>query len=112
MKCARTVAFALLLAVVLCSLESCGGSATQPTQAVCFGVSGFNVSVLHMWRSGSVYSANVQGLISFTETTSSGGETHTLNWTNIHNDYTLFTVTSFNVTIDGTAYSYPANRCS
>ena len=112
MKCARIVLVVLFVAVVLCSLAACSGNPSQPTPAICFSVSGFNVSTLHMWRSGGVQNNNVQGLTSFNETTSSGGETHTLNWTNIHNDYTLFTVTSFNVTIDGTAYSYPANRCS
>ena len=113
MKTAKTVAFRLLLAGFLCFTLSCG-SPTQPSakESICFTVSGFNVSIANMWRSGAVHRSDVQGLTAFTETTSSGSETHTLEWTNIQNNYTTFTVTSFSVRIDGRSYSYPANKCS
>ena len=79
--------------------------------SICFTVSGFNVSVNHMWKNGSAQTENVQGLISFSSTTSTNSESHKMDWTNIKNDYTTFTVTSFNVRIDGVDYSYPANKC-
>ena len=87
--------------------------ADSPASApsICFTVSGFNVSVNHVWKNGTAQTENVQGLASFSSTTTAGGESHKMDWTNITNDYTLYTVTSFNVKIDGVDYSYPANKC-
>jgi len=85
--------------------------ADSSVPSICFTVSGFNVSVNHMWKNGTAQTENVQGLISFSSTVSTGGESHKLDWTNIKNDYTAYTVTSFNVKIDGVDYSYPANKC-
>ena len=104
----------LLVVVFLAIAQACGGDdPTEPaSRPICFTVSGFNVSVANMWRLGGSYQTNVQGLASFNETVSQSGETHTLVWTNIVNNYTSFVVTSFSVAIDGRSYSYPANRCS
>ncbi|HEY4612492.1 MAG TPA: hypothetical protein VII11_05880 [Bacteroidota bacterium] len=88
--------------------------ATEASSAssICFSVDGFNVTVRNLWSGGGSYSTNVQGLAAFSETVSQNNETHSLQWTNIQNNYTTYTVTSFNVKIDGKDYSYPANRCN
>jgi hypothetical protein len=102
---------ALVLFVALYTSCNKDNPADSSAPSICFTVSGFSVSVNYMWKSGSVQTENVQGLISFNSTVSSGGESHKLDWTNIKNDYTIYTVTSFNVKIDGVDYSYPANKC-
>ena len=105
-----TAFVALALVAALCA--SCGSkNPASPSASVCFGVSGFYVSVFHVWRDGSTQNENVQGLISFTSTVTANNETHVFEWTNISNNYTTYTTTSFNVRIDGTSYSYPVNRC-
>jgi len=113
-KMVLMVEFAVLvLSVALyssCSKDNPADS-TSSVPSICFTVSGFNVSVNHMWKNGSAQSENVQGLAGFTSTISSGGESHKLEWTNIKNDYSANTVTSFNVKVDGVDYSYPANKC-
>ena len=109
----RLVSAAVCL-VTLVFLVSCGGdspSAPSSTSSICFNVSGFSVSIVNLFRNGSPYSTNVQGLAGFNETVSQNNETHSLQWTNIRNNTTTRTVDSFNVRIDGRDYSYPADRC-
>ena len=94
---------------IACSKNSLTAASDPP---FCFTVSGFRVSVNHMWKnSTAAQTENVQGLTSFTSTVSTNGESHKLEWTNIKNDYSTNTVTSFNLRIDGVNYAYPANKC-
>ena len=92
-------------------IQSCSKKSTEPDKAICFNVSGFNVYVHNMFSSGYTHHVNVQGLASFDETVSVDSETHSLEWTDITNNYDIFAVTSFNVKIDGKDYSYPADEC-
>jgi hypothetical protein len=107
----KKVLFCLTLTLVILQSGCSEDSATKSTP-ICFGVSGFNVHVYNMWTNGSIDFYNVQGVGSFNVETSSGGESHSLHFTNIVNNYTTYTTDSFNVTIDGKAYSYPANACT
>ena len=99
------------VALYTCCNKDNPTDSSSSTPTICFTVSGFNVSVNHMWKNGSAQTENVQGLAGFTSTITSGGESHKMEWTNIKNDYNTNTVTSFNVKIDGVDYSYPANKC-
>jgi len=101
----------LVLFVALYGSCSKDNPADSSVPSICFTVSGFDVSVNHMWKNGTAQTENVQGLTAFTSTVSTAGESHKMEWTNIKNDYTSYTVTSFNVKIDGVDYSYPANKC-
>ena len=107
-----TVGAAAFILFVL-SYTSCSkdNPADSSAPSICFTVSGFNVSVNHMWKNGRAQTENLQGQVSFSSATSAAGESHTLDWTNIKNDYTIHVVTSFNVKIDGVDYSYPADKC-
>ena len=100
----------LALVTALCASCSSNNPA-GPSASICLSVSGFYATVNHVWRGGGNQTENVQGLISFNSTVSSNNETHVFQWTNIVNNYTTFTTTSFNVNVDGVNYSYPANRC-
>jgi hypothetical protein len=102
-----------VVAIFMMQYTSCSkdNPANPSAPSICFTVSGFNVSVNNMWKNGTAQTENVQGLISFSSTVSTGSESHKLDWTNIKNDYITYTVTSFNVKIDGVDYSYPANKC-
>jgi hypothetical protein len=80
-------------------------------EAICFTVSGFNVSVNHLWNSGMSETVNLQGLLSTQITISSGGETHNLLFSSIVNNYQSYYTQSFNATIDGKSYSYPQDEC-
>ena len=109
----RLVSGAVCLLILFYSI-SCGGdspSAPSSASSICFNVSGFNVSVANLFRNGTPYSVNVQGLTGFNETVSQNNETHSLQWTNIRNNNTTRTVDSFNVRIDSRDFSYPADRC-
>lgn len=99
-----TSSFSVILS---CSKKSGTGS----DSAICFTVGGFVVTVHNMWSDGSAYSVNVQGRISFNREVTRNNETHTLEWTNINNNYNINAVTSFDVKIDGRDYSYPADEC-
>jgi len=103
-------------ALLLVAAQGCGGGggdeAAGPSRpAICFSVTGFDVAVANMWAGGGMHTVNVRGLTAFRETVSRGTETHTLDWTNIQNNYTTQRVDAFNVTIDGRAFSFPGNRC-
>ncbi|MCX6134384.1 MAG: hypothetical protein NTU47_11280 [Ignavibacteriales bacterium] len=104
-------AAAFILFVVSCISCSKDNPADPSSQSVCFTVSGFNVSINHMWKNGRAQTENLQGQVSFSSAVSTAGESHNLDWTNIKNDYTIHVVTSFNVKIDGIDYSYPADKC-
>ena len=103
----------LWLTLTLVILQgSCQEDTAVKSTPICFVVGGFTVYVRNMWIAGSSDFYDLQGLGSFDVETSSGNEHHTLHWTNIVNNYTTYTTDSFNVTIDGKAYSYPANACT
>jgi hypothetical protein len=101
----------LLVASLSCGGGDGDGAAGPQRRSICFSVSGFDVTVANMWQGGGTHTTNVRGLAAFTETVSRGGETHTLQWTNIQNNYTTQRVDAFNVRIDGAALSYPGNQC-
>jgi len=97
--------------MLLCFIFSCEkDSPTQPeANVVCFTVDGHTVTLNNFWNDGTSYTKDLEGRISFDETTSRNNETHTLEWTNIIGDNN--NVFSFDVTIDGKDYSYPSDKC-
>lgn len=107
-----TVFYCVLLLMVF-HLSGCSeDDATGPDNpSVCFTVSGFEVTIYNMWEDGSDWSKNLRGYVSFNQTVSMNDETHSLDWSNIENNYTLNRTTAFDVKIDGTNYSYPEDAC-
>ncbi|MBN2031249.1 hypothetical protein JW824_13525 [bacterium] len=108
------VMFALILfSSMLCCDKKNPSEAEEQDQdsSLCFTVDGFDITVHNLWSYGGSYTVNCQGIVSFKVVTSVGNESHTLEWTNISNNYNTFTVDSFNVKIDGKDYSYPKDKC-
>jgi hypothetical protein len=96
-----------------CWLLSCH----SPTESsanknrICFTVDGFVVTIHNFWKDGSSYAQDVYNRVSFSQTIKKNNETHALQWSNIEGEYGQNTLRSFNVTIDGKAYSYPKDMC-
>lgn len=113
MKNIKTYLLCILITMLFCFALACKKDEPTETEAssICFTVDGFVVTVHNVWSGGQTHTVNVQGLASFDEEVSMGGETHTLEWTNIVNDYGSGVVVSFDVKIDGNDYSYPADKC-
>lgn len=111
MKNIENYLLCFLMMMLLCFILSCEKeSPTQPeANAVCFTVDGKVVTLHNFWNNGTSYTKDLEGRISFYETTTRNNETHTLEWTNIVSDYNF--VFSFDVTIDGEDYGYPRDKC-
>ncbi|MFC1851494.1 hypothetical protein ACFL27_14960, partial [candidate division CSSED10-310 bacterium] len=106
------ITFFLFICLVINLIAvSCTDDDDDDGEPICFKVNGFYASVYHMWSDGSTHTSNLQGLRSFTETISRNGETHTLEWTNIDNNYSTDRTDSFDCKIDGTSYQYPRDEC-
>lgn len=104
----RTVLAVLLLVGPLALSTSCS-EGTGPDE-ICISVSGQDITIHGIYASGGSYTVHHDiGVTGFTVTFSDATESHTLVFTNVV--YNSQEVTSFNVNVDGTDYSYPADRC-